>query len=105
MGELLCAPRDIYRKGDTFKNMFWLKFDSKRERDEAITKFKKHVPTFHDNNVWMSQQLSIDQRAVRSFLFGLKKKLVAWEVVRQEIGVDPDSSSMSLRRMGIGLTL
>ena len=80
--ELYCPRRkDTYFKGGEFKDMLFLKFTSKDDRDEAIDKFNKHKATAKDDNIWMGPDLPLEQRAVKSFLFGLRKKLVENKLV------------------------
>ena len=44
MGDLQCSPREMYFKGDSFKDLLFLKFRSKEDRDLAINNFKDKMP-------------------------------------------------------------
>ena len=62
---------EIYTKGD-FKGILFAKFDSKHARNRSIESFRKASLTRSGSRYWASEDAPVEDRARKSFLFGIK---------------------------------
>ena len=76
--EWLPQPAEIYHKGDTFKGIFFCRFDSVSERDKVVDNIRRLFLKIESNKIWSNADLPSDVRIPEHFLFGLKKILVSW---------------------------
>ena len=63
-------------KGDSFKGMFWLRFATPLDAMNALAVIKNAFQNEPSNMARCNFDLSIEERVVNGFLFGLKSLLV-----------------------------
>ena len=81
------GPTNIYAKGE-FKNMLWVKFDSRTLRDSAVVKLSKADLKHVDHKIWISEDKPLDIRAKNSILFGIRKLLMTWGFHKNALWID-----------------
>ena len=89
----LPEPTKVYCKGE-FVGMVFATFASEAVRDEVVNKWKKTQPKHNSSTAWAKQDLAPQQRAERSFLFGLKWQLIQWKFPKAAVWVDLDSKTL-----------
>ena len=77
----------IFAKGD-FQDIMFAKFATESIRDEAVTKFWQSKTKLAGRFTWSREDQPIEQRVPESFLFGLRKVLMAWQYTKGEIWID-----------------
>ena len=68
---------EIYAKGE-FKGILFAKFESQHARDSSVTSFRKASLSRNGSRCWASEDTPIEERASKSFLFGIKNLLIDW---------------------------
>ena len=96
LSDLHCqTPTDVYPIGD-FTGILFCKFDSKIARDSAVLKYTRARISHGGQIAWSRPDLPIERRVPETFLFALKKQLVAWEYTKQEVRVDTDQLTLKI---------
>ncbi len=78
---------DCYAKGK-YKGILFAKFESKKLRDSSVESFRKASFSRSGSRCWASEDSPIEDRARRSFVFGVKKLLTDWGFGKFETWVD-----------------
>ena len=91
----LTKPTDIYPKG-TYAGFMYAKFAKKTDRDSCIERLKKAGIVHNGAKTWVDEERTKEDRAIRGFLFGLKKLLVSWEWDKMAVWVDTDKCFIKL---------
>ena len=85
-------------KGSKFKGMLWIRFRCHTDM-LAACEFINHSRTkVGDKYVWANEDMPIEQRVCRGFLFGCRKLLVGWGYKRSIVEVDTENLSISINR-------
>ena len=94
----ISAVLEVYHKcGDReFKGMVFVKFESAEARAKGITSFNASRSAFSDEKKFMNPDLPAEERVPRSFLFGFKRLLVAWELRKSSVHIADDEPVLSV---------
>ena len=94
----ISAVLDVYHKcGDReFNGMVFVKFESAEARAKGITSFNASRSAFSDEKKFMNPDLPAEERVPRSFLFGFKRLLVAWELRKSSVHIADDEPVLSV---------
>ena len=90
------TPTSVYFKGDEFRGIVFADFATKDDRDGAVNIVKSLKDHINGQKVWADAAEPIDIRTMKSFLFALKKQMVAWEYGEKEVWVDKVAGTMSI---------
>ena len=88
---------DTYHKtksDDQSNGVVFVKFGSVEKRDVAIKAFTTKQESLPDFKTFIGEDLLVQQRAIKSFLLGLKRLLIEWEL--QNISFEVDSGILSV---------
>ena len=73
---------------EDFKGILFAKFDSKDSRNRSVESFRKASLSRSGSKCWASEDAPIEERASKSFLFGIKNLLIQWGFGKFELWVD-----------------
>lgn len=81
------VPYEVFAKGD-FHSILFLKFKNTTDRDTAISLIQSLALKREDKLVWSKIDQPLPVRVQHSFLYGLRKLLLAWGFDRRAIQID-----------------
>ena len=89
---------EIYHKGGEgiFNGMVFVKFNNAFLRERAMERFNSMNVGLNAKRSFMSPDLPIVERVLRSYLFGLKRMLVEWEFQKNSVHVDTNLQTLSV---------
>ena len=97
-------PTEVYQKqrdDEPFQGMVFLKFQSRAAASAALKSLqdcikKENADKGFKERSWANNDLPIEQRVVRGFLFGLRWQLTEWKYPRACIEVDPNAGTLKV---------
>ena len=89
------APSHSFVKG-SFKGMLWIRFTSNADMMKAVDLLSGLQANAGDKALWANEDLPIEKRVPRAFLFGCKRLLGQWGYKKSLIKVDTDTYELSI---------
>lgn len=74
--------------------MLWIKFGSTAFRNRALELLIPEKPSISNHQIWMTEDLPLEFRCEKGFLFGLKRLLLSWGWEAFETRVDLESGKL-----------
>ena len=88
-------PIQTYVKG-SFSGMVWLRFATNSDMMCAVEILNNFRIPVNEKTVWAGEDLPIEKRVPRSFLFGCKKLLASWGYKKSLVKVDTDALQLKI---------
>jgi len=88
-------PTQHYCKGD-WKGFIFIKFQTKRDRDAAVTLFRNFKLKFGSKDIWAKADLPIEKRVQESVLYGVKKLFISWGYEKLAIWIDNEKHTIQI---------
>ena len=88
-------PTSTYVKV-TYNGFVCAKYAAKADKDDSIERLRKAGVYHNGSKAWVDEERPKEERAVRGFLFGLKKILVDWDWQKMSIWADTDTGVIYL---------
>ena len=90
------VPIDVWITSGEFKGVLKARFSGPDAATTAITAMMKQRPRCKGKPTWCKHDQPILKRAPLSFLFGLKKELVNWDIPKACTYIDEESATMQV---------